>query len=153
MTLRLQDLRRPRKLKTKGKRKGRGIGSGKGKTSGRGHKGAKARSGPSVYPGFEGGQMPLIRRLPKRGFTNKWRKEWEIVNIDTLQKSDAVEKGSVIDKEFLVAHGILSRKRLPFKVLGKGMLNKEITVRANGFSATAKEAIEKAGGKVEVVKE
>ncbi|MEA3489922.1 MAG: 50S ribosomal protein L15 [Candidatus Omnitrophota bacterium] len=151
MGLRLQDIRRPRS-KGNSKRKGRGVGSGRGKTSGRGHKGAKQRSGGGVYtPGFEGGQMPLVRRVPKRGFTNKFRREWSVVNIDTLQKTTLIVDGSVVDKEFLVAKKILRKKRLPFKVLGKGKLDKAITVKADAFSAGARKSIEEAGGKVEVV--
>ncbi|NQT32625.1 MAG: 50S ribosomal protein L15 [Candidatus Omnitrophica bacterium] len=153
MGLRVEDIRKPKGVKRNVKRKGRGIGSGRGKTSGRGHKGAKSRSGGGTYnPGFEGGQMPLIRRLPKRGFTNKWRREWDIVNIGTLQKTDSINDGAVIDKEFLLANRILRKKNLPFKVLGKGNLEKSLTVKADAFSDSAKEQIEKAGGKVEVVK-
>lgn len=151
MGLRLEDIRKPR-IKGNSKRKGRGIGSGRGKTSGKGHKGAKARSGGGTYnPGFEGGQMPLIRRLPKRGFTNKWRREWSVINVGTLDKFDSVAAGSVIDKNFLIENNILRKKRLPFKVLGKGKLSKAITVKANAFSETAKKAIESAGGKVEII--
>lgn len=152
MVLKLGDIRKPR-IKGNSKRKGRGIGSGRGKTSGKGHKGAKSRSGGGTYnPGFEGGQMPLIRRIPKRGFTNKFRREWNVVNIGTLDRSKSVAEGSVIDGAFLLDSKILSKKRLPFKVLGKGKLNKAITVKANAFSESAKKAIEAAGGKAEVVK-
>ncbi|MDP8258867.1 MAG: 50S ribosomal protein L15 [Candidatus Aadella gelida] len=152
MVLKLEDIRRPKGIKGKGKRKGRGIGSGKGKTSGRGHKGAKARSGGGTYnPGFEGGQMPLIRRIPKRGFTNKWKKDWEILNIGTLEKCAAIEDGAVIDKEFLLSNKILKEKRIACKVLGKGKLKKALTIKADAFSESAKKAIEDAGGKIEVV--
>ncbi|MFH1837377.1 MAG: 50S ribosomal protein L15 [Candidatus Omnitrophota bacterium] len=152
MVLKIEDIGKPKGIKRKGKRKGRGIGSGKGKTSGKGHKGAKARSGGGTYnPGFEGGQMPLVRRIPKRGFTNKFKKEWAVINIGTLDKTLAVEDGTVIDKEFLLKNKILKIKRLPCKVLGKGKLSKAITVKANAFSAPAKKAIEDAGGKTEVV--
>lgn len=151
MVLRIQDIPKPR-IKKKGKRVGRGIGSGKGKTAGKGHKGAKARSGGGTYnPGFEGGQMPLIRKLPKRGFTNKFRKEWGLVNIGTLQKMDVVKDGVIVDKNFLLENGIMNNKRIPFKVLGKGAITKALTVRANAFSASAKKAIESAGGKAEIV--
>lgn len=151
MGFKLEDIRRPR-IKGNSKRKGRGIGSGRGKTAGKGHKGAKARSGGGTYnPGFEGGQMPLIRRLPKRGFTNKFKIEWSVVNIGTLDNSKSVEDGNVIDKGFLLEKNILRKKRLPFKVLGKGKLSKSITVKANAFSESAKNAIESAGGKAEVV--
>lgn len=152
MVLKLEDISKPRGIKRNTKRRGRGIGSGRGKTSGRGHKGAKARSGGGVYnPGFEGGQMPLIRRIPKRGFTNKFKREWSIVNISTFQKFDSIEEGAVIDKDFLCSIKIIKKKRIPFKILGKGNLSKSITVKANAFSETAKKAIEKAGGKAEVV--
>jgi len=151
MVLRIENIPRPA-IKGKGKRKGRGIGSGKGKTSGKGHKGAKARSGGGTYnPGFEGGQMPLIRKMPKRGFTNKFKKEWALVNIGKLQDMDVVADGSVVDRDFLIESGIMKSKRTPFKVLGKGTLRKVLTVRANAFSLSAKKAIEDAGGKTEIV--
>jgi large subunit ribosomal protein L15 len=153
MGLKVEDIGKPKGVNRNVKRKGRGIGSGRGKTSGKGHKGAKARSGGGTYnPGFEGGQMPLIRRLPKRGFTNKWRREWEVINLAALQKADAIKDGTVVDKEFLLANKILRKKRLSFKILGKGNIEKAITVKANAFSESAKSAIEKAGGKVEVIK-
>jgi len=152
MVMKIEDIRRPR-IKGNSKRKGRGVGSGRGKTSGRGHKGAKQRAGGGVYtPGFEGGQMPLVRRIPKRGFTNKFRREWEIVNIDTLQRSGSLKDGSVVDKQALFSAGILRKKRLPFKVLGKGKITKALTVKADAFSETAKKAIEEAGGKTEIAK-
>lgn len=139
-------------MKKKGKRKGRGIGSGRGKTSGKGHKGAKARSGGGTYtPGFEGGQMPLVRRLPKRGFTNKFKKKVGLVNIGTLQKNPLIETGSVIDKAFLVSKRILKNMKGPFKVLGKGRLEKAVTVKANAFSESARKRIEEAGGKAEII--
>jgi large subunit ribosomal protein L15 len=151
MVLKVEHITKPN-IKSKGKRKGRGIGSGKGKTSGRGHKGAKSRSGGGTYnPGFEGGQLTLIRRLPKRGFTNKFRKEWNIINVGTLEKLALVENGATIDKEFLFLNKILKKKRLPVKVLAKGEIKKAITVKANAFSPKAKEAIEKAGGKIEII--
>lgn len=135
--------------KTSAKRLGRGIGSGLGKTSGKGHKGQWARSGGGVRPGFEGGQMPLTRRLPKRGFTNIFKKEYNIVNLWDLE---CFEAGAVINEEVLLATGILSKAQ-PYglKVLGGGELTKALTVQAAYFTATAKEAIEKAGGKVEVL--
>jgi len=152
MGLKLEDLGKPR-TRGNSKRKGRGIGSGRGKTAGRGHKGAKSRSGGGTYnPGFEGGQMPLIRRIPKRGFTNKWRREWSVVNIGSLEKSDAIENGAVVDKDLLLKARLLRKKRLPFKVLGKGSLKKSITVKADAVSETARKAIEAAGGKIEVIK-
>jgi len=152
MVLKIQDLKKPRGLKRKKKRVGRGIGSGKGKTSGKGHKGAKARSGGGTYnPGFEGGQMPLIRRIPKRGFTNKFKKKWNVLNIGDLEGMDKVESGSVVDKDFLIKNRILRKKSLPLKILGKGELKKKITVKADAFSGAAKEAIEKAGGDAQTV--
>lgn len=152
MGLKLEDIGKP-KTRGNSKRKGRGIGSGRGKTSGKGHKGAKSRSGGGTYnPGFEGGQMPLMRRIPKRGFTNKWRREWSVVNIGTLDKSEGIENGAMVDKDLLLKTRILSKKRLPFKVLGKGSLKKSITVKADAVSETARQAIEAAGGKVEIIK-
>ncbi len=151
MVLRIQDIPKPR-IKGKSKRKGRGVGSGRGKTSGKGHKGAKARSGGGTYnPGFEGGQMPLIRRMPKRGFTNKFRKEWAIVNIGRLQLIESISDGSVVDRDLLLDNGVVRDKRIPIKVLGKGVLEKSLTVKAHAFSESARRSIEKAGGKVEVV--
>ncbi|MGB2630693.1 MAG: 50S ribosomal protein L15 [Candidatus Omnitrophota bacterium] len=153
MVVKIQDIGKPRGATKKRKRKGRGIGSGRGKTSGRGHKGAKSRSGGGVYtPGFEGGQMPLVRRIPKRGFTNIFKTKWNVVNIGSLEKNKSVKAGMVIDKVFWVDSNMLSKKKLPVKVLGKGKLSKSLTVKANAFSATAKKAIEEAGGKAEVVK-
>jgi len=135
--------------KTDAKRLGRGIGSGLGKTSGKGHKGQWARSGGGVRPGFEGGQMPLTRRLPKRGFTNIFKKEYNIVNLWDLEYFEA---NTVINEQMLIERGILSKAQ-PYglKVLGGGELTKPLTVQAAYVTATAKEAIEKAGGKVEVL--
>ena len=152
MVLKIEDIKRPGTIKGSSKRKGRGVGSGRGKTSGRGHKGAKARSGGGTYnPGFEGGQMPLIRRVPKRGFTNTFKKEWSIVNVGSLEKIRSIKAGAVIDKDFLFTNKVIRKKKLPFKVLGKGKLTKAITIKANSFSVSAKTAIEEAGGKAEVV--
>ena len=123
-------------------RKGRGAGSGNGKTGGRGHKGQKARSGGKVRIGFEGGQMPLARRLPKRGFNNIFATPLEIINLSAL---NAFEDGDT-----LLAKGILSKCEYGFKVLGNGKVTKKVTVEASAFSASAKEAIEAAGGKAEV---
>jgi len=135
--------------KTDAKRLGRGIGSGLGKTSGKGHKGQWARSGGGVRPGFEGGQMPLTRRLPKRGFTNIFKKEYNIVNLWDLE---CFEANAVINEEVLLATGVLSKAQ-PYglKVLGGGELTKPLTVQAAYVTASAKEAIEKVGGKVEVL--
>ena len=129
-------------------RKGRGPGSGNGKTAGRGHKGQNARSGGGVRPGFEGGQLPLYRRLPKRGFKNKFAKEYAIVNIETLDKFD---NGTVIDSELLLKEGVISKLNDGLKILGNGELTKNLTVKANIFSASAKEKIEAAGGKAVVI--
>ena len=132
----------------KRKRIGRGIGSGFGKTSGRGHDGQNARSGGGVRLGFEGGQIPLFQRLPKRGFTNINRKDYAIVNLDTLNRFD---EGTEVTPELLIESGIVSNAKSGIKILGNGTLEKKITVKAHKFSASAKEAIEKAGGQTEVV--
>ena len=133
---------------TKGYRKGRGEGSGNGKTAGRGQKGQWARSGGGVRVGFEGGQMPLTRRIPKRGFNNIFAKRLESVNISVLEK---FEDGAVINAETLLAEGILSKCEYGVKILGNGSLTKKLTVQASAFSASAKEKIEAAGGKAEVI--
>ncbi|MDV6377371.1 50S ribosomal protein L15 [Sporosarcina sp. GW1-11] len=130
------------------KRVGRGIGSGTGKTSGRGHDGQNSRSGGGVRLGFEGGQIPLFQRLPKRGFTNINRKDYAIVNLDTLNR---FEEGTEVTPELLLETGVVSNAKSGIKILGNGTLDKKITVKANKFSASAKEAIEKAGGQTEVV--
>jgi len=130
------------------KRKGRGIGSGHGKTAGRGHKGQKARSGGGVRVGFEGGQMPLVRRVPKRGFNNIFAKPLEIVNISALNR---FENNAVVGAEELLAAGIISKCRYGVKILGNGNLEKQLTVKASAFSETAKQKIEAAGGKAEVI--
>ena len=130
------------------KRKGRGIGTGNGKTAGRGHKGQKARSGGGVRIGFEGGQMPLARRVPKRGFNNIFAKPLEFVNVSALNKFD---DGAVVDAQALLAAGILSKCTYGVKILGNGDLTKKLTVNAAAFSETAKQKIEAAGGKTEVV--
>ena len=131
-----------------GKRKGRGIGTGNGKTGGRGHKGQKARSGGGVRVGFEGGQMPLARRVPKRGFNNIFAEPLEIVNLSALNK---FEDGAVVTAQELLDKGILSKCQYGVKILGNGSLTKKLTVKVNAVSASAKEKIEAAGGKVEVV--
>ena len=130
------------------KRLGRGIGSGIGKTSGKGHKGAKARSGGGKRPGFEGGQMPLTMRLPKKGFTNRWAKEYETINIDVL---NVFEDGAVVGPVELLEYGIINKVLDGIKILGDGELTKKLTVQANKFTATAKEKIEAAGGSCEVI--
>ena len=129
-------------------RKGRGNGSGNGKPAGRGHKGQWARSGGGVRVGFEGGQMPLARRLPKRGFHNIFAKPLEAINVSALEK---FEDGAEVTAEALLEKGILSKCQYGVKILGNGDLTKKLTVRANAFSASAKAKIEKAGGKAEVV--
>ena len=130
------------------KRKGRGHATGNGKTAGRGHKGQKARSGGGVRIGFEGGQMPLARRIPKRGFNNIFAKPLEAINVSALEKFD---NGAVVDAKALLETGVLSKCRYGFKVLGNGSLTKKITVKASAFSESAKAKIEAAGGKAEVV--
>ena len=130
------------------KRIGRGHGSGQGKTAGKGHKGQNARSGGGVRPGFEGGQMPLQRRIPKRGFNNIFAKDIVAINVATLNK---FEDGTVVDTETLVKAGIVKNGFDGIKVLGNGTLTKKLEVKVSAFSASAKEKIENAGGKTEVV--
>ena len=135
--------------KTASKRLGRGTGSGLGKTSGKGHKGQWARSGGGVRIGFEGGQMPLTRRIPKRGFTNIYKKVYSIVNVGDLEVFD---NGAVVDAEALLTCGLLSKiENYGVKVLGSGTLTKALTVKANKFTPSAIKIIEQAGGKVEVL--
>lgn len=134
--------------RTSKKRVGRGIGSGMGKTSTRGMKGQNSRSGGGVRPGFEGGQMPLFRRIPKRGFTNIWRTDYSIVNVGDL---DVFEAGQTVDKEALIEKGLVHRSVKNIKILSVGDLSKKLTVKANKFSKTAQEKIEKAGGTAEVI--
>ncbi|RJX24028.1 MAG: 50S ribosomal protein L15 [Dethiobacter sp.] len=146
--MRLHEVKPSPGSRTAPKRVGRGIGSGLGKTSGRGHKGQKARSGASIRRGFEGGQMPLFQRLPKRGFTNKFRREWAEVNVETLNRFAA---GTVVTPELLQDTGIVKALKNGIKILGKGELEKELTVKAHSFSAQAREKIENAGGRAEVI--
>ena len=148
--MRIDTLQPAEGARTSKKRLGRGIGSGLGKTSGKGHKGQWARSGGGVRPGFEGGQMPLIRRIPKRGFNNHFRKEYSIVNISVLESFEA---GAVIDMAVLQEKGLIKviKDSVGLKVLGNGTLTKAVTVKAARFSAQAKEAIEKVGGTCEVI--
>ena len=129
-------------------RKGRGAGSGNGKTAGKGHKGQNARSGGGVRPGFEGGQLPLYRKLPKRGFTNHFAKQYAIVNVEVL---DRYEAGAVIDIDTLINDKVIKNRFDGLKVLANGEITKALTVKAAIFSAQAKEKIEAAGGKAEVV--
>ncbi|WP_062349847.1 50S ribosomal protein L15 [Bacillus kwashiorkori] len=130
------------------KRVGRGTSSGHGKTSGRGQKGQGSRSGGGVRPGFEGGQTPLFQRLPKRGFTNINRKEYAIVNLETLNR---FEDGTEVTPELLVETGIVSKEKSGIKILANGTIEKKLTVKAHKFSSAAKEAIEAAGGQTEVI--
>jgi len=134
--------------KTRPRRVGRGMGSGLGKTSGRGHKGAKARSGGGKAPGFEGGQMPLTRRIPKSGFKNVFRKEYAIVNVGSLEQFD---DGATVTIETLRSAGLVNNLRDGVKVLGTGELTKKLTVQVNRFTGSAREKIEQAGGKAEEV--
>ena len=129
-------------------RKGRGPGSGNGKTAGKGHKGQNARSGGGVRPGFEGGQLPLYRKLPKRGFNNRFAVNYAIVNVEAL---NAFDNGAVVDAAALKAAKIVRKELDGIKILGNGELTKALTVKATVFSATAKEKIEAAGGKIEEV--
>ena len=129
-------------------RVGRGIGSGNGKTAGRGQKGQKSRAGGGVRSGFEGGQMPLYRRLPKRGFKNIWAKTFAEVNVGSL---NCFEDGATVDPVALIEAGILKNVRDGIRILGKGELTKKLTVRANGFTKSAEEKIKAAGGQVEVI--
>ena len=141
----LSTIRAPKKANSNKKRVGRGMGSGIGKTSGRGHKGQRSRSGSRMMRGFEGGQMPLHRRLPKRGFTNIFRTEYAVVNV-----GDLAALGKTITPEVLVKAGVCSKNDL-IKVLGDGELKSAITVQAHKFSKSAEEKITKAGGKIEVL--
>jgi large subunit ribosomal protein L15 len=148
MALTLNTLAPAKGANRKNKRVGRGIGSGHGKTSTRGYKGQKSRSGSSIRPGFEGGQMPLHRRLPKRGFNNVFRKEYTIVNLDTLSQ---FEPGASVAPETLLEKGIVKKLRDGIKILGNGELKHAVNVRAHKFSKGAAEKIQSAGGTVEVI--
>jgi large subunit ribosomal protein L15 len=145
----LNNLRPPKGAKHSKRRVGRGHGSGYGKTAGRGHKGAQSRSGFSFKRGFEGGQMPLHRRVPKRGFTNPFRVEYAVVNLDTLV--EVFDAGSAVTPELLRERGLVREKRAKIKVLGRGDVTKKLTVRAHKFSGTAAQKIAAAGGVAEVI--
>ena len=133
----------------KDKRVGRGMGSGHGKTSGKGHKGQNARSGGGVRPGFEGGQMPLIRRIPKHGFTNVWSKEYTVINVSKL---NSLQPNTIVTAELLKAQGMISKLEMfGLKVIGNGELTVPLTVKANKFSESAIQKIQAAGGSVEVI--
>ena len=146
--MKLHELKPAEGSRQERKRKGRGIGSGNGKTAGKGHKGQNARSGGGVRLGFEGGQTPLFQRLPKRGFTNINRKEYAIVNLDTLNR---FEDGAEVTPELLIETGVVSNEKAGIKILAKGKVEKKLTVKAHKFSSAAKEAIEAAGGQTEVI--
>lgn len=147
--MKIQTISSPEGARVKSKRLGRGIGSGLGKTSGKGHKGQWARSGGGVRPGFEGGQMPLIRRIPKRGFNNQFKKVYSIVNVCDLEQ---FEDGTVVTADMLLESRVLSKiESYGIKILGNGSLTKKLTVQANKFTKSAAEIIEKAGGKAEVL--
>ncbi|MFJ5625136.1 50S ribosomal protein L15 [Peribacillus loiseleuriae] len=146
--MKLHELKAAEGARKERKRKGRGIGSGNGKTAGKGHKGQNARSGGGVRLGFEGGQTPLFRRLPKRGFTNINRKDYAIVNLEVLNR---FEDGTEVTPALLIETGIVSKEKSGIKILAKGNVEKKLTVKAHKFSSTAKEAIEAAGGTTEVI--
>ena len=146
--MKLNELEHAVGAKTNSYRKGRGVGSGNGKNAGSGNKGQKSRSGGGVRPGFEGGQNPLFRRLPKFGFHNGSRKEYAIVNLAQLNR---FEDGVTVSPELLIESGLVKKELDGVKILGNGELTKKLTVKAHKFSKSAKEAIEKAGGNVEVI--
>jgi large subunit ribosomal protein L15 len=145
----LSNLKPPKGAKHAKKRVGRGQGSGNGKTAGRGHKGAKSRSGYKFKRGFEGGQMPLHRRVPKRGFHNPSRIEYEVVNLDTLE--ERFEAGTVVTPELLRERRLVGAGKRPVKVLGRGEMSKALTIRAHKFSGKASEKIAAAGGAAEAI--
>ncbi len=146
--MKLHELSKPLGSKKAPKRKGRGTATGQGKTAGRGMNGQNSRSGGGVRLGFEGGQMPLYRRIPKRGFTNVFKKEWSIMNIADL---DVYEDGTEITPELLIADGKVKQVTAGIKILGNGKITKKFTVKAHKFSKSAVEKIEAAGGKAEVI--
>ena len=147
--MRLNDLVAPKGANKRPKRVGRGDASGHGGTSGRGHKGQKARSGKKLRPGFEGGQMPLTRRLPKRGFRNRFKKRYQIVNIDEI---NIFKKDSTVTAQMLKEQGLIKKANLPVKILGRGKIGKALILQAQAVSGQAKEKIEAAGGKIELTK-
>ena len=147
--MKLHELRPAQGARTGERRLGRGIGSGLGKTSGKGHKGQWARSGGGVRIGFEGGQMPLARRLPKRGFDNNWKKVYTVINLGDLEQ---LEEGTVVTLEYLLSEGLVSKAQpCGLKVLGDGNLTKKLTVKANEFTKSAEAKIKELGGEVEVL--
>lgn len=146
--MRLHELKPPAGSRTPKKRVGRGSGSGLGKTCGRGHKGQNSRSGGGVRPGYEGGQMPLQRRLPKRGFTNIFKKQFSLVNLRDLS---IFEDGSIIDPEGLAAANLIRKPDLTVKLLGQGKITKVLTIKVHAASVSAAQAVEAAGGSVEII--
>ena len=146
--MRLDELKPTEGSRFETKRVGRGLGSGTGKTSGKGHKGQKACSGGGVRPGFEGGQMPLYRRLPKRGFTNIFAKQYVTINVEVLER---FEDGTEVTAEVLKKAGVISKVCDGVKILGRGELTKKLNVKVANYTASAKEKIEKVGGKAEVI--
>jgi large subunit ribosomal protein L15 len=146
--MKLHHLRPPKGTKTNPKRVGRGTGSGHGKTSCRGQKGQNSRSGGGVRPGFEGGQMPLARRLPKRGFKNIFRVEYQVVNVSRL---DVFESGTEVNPEGLLTRRMIRKKEKPVKILGKGEIALPLTVKVHAVSETARKKIEAAGGRIELI--
>jgi large subunit ribosomal protein L15 len=148
MTMRLHELSSPKGARTVKKRVGRGTGSGLGKTSGRGHKGQRSRSGGGVRPGFEGGQMPLQRALPKRGFTSIFKKDYNEINISRL---NVFADGTVVTPDELKKQGLIKSVKDGVRILGQGELERALTVKANGFSKTAEQKIQAAGGTIEVI--
>ena len=151
MALNLSNLGAPKGANSNKKRVGRGMGSGMGKTSTRGHDGQRARSGSRMMRGFEGGQMPLHRRLPKRGFTNIFRQEYQVLSLDTIELLAATKNETMFTLENLRSFGLLKKKKALVKVLANGEINMAVTVYAHKFSKTAQEKIEKAGGKAIVI--
>jgi len=147
--MKLENIRRPKGARRPKKRVGRGSGSGHGKTSGRGHKGAKSRAGASRRLGFEGGQMPLIRRLPKRGFNIYKKSKYQIINVESL---NCFKKDTAVDKASLEKAGFIKKVSTPVKILGEGKLTKALSVKAEAFSKSAKKKITDAGGKTEALK-
>lgn len=146
--MKLEEIKSPPGANKSPKRVGRGIGSGHGKTSTRGHKGQKARSGGKVRPGFEGGQMPLQRRIPKRGFTNIFKQRWSIVNVKDL---NIFEEGTVVTIDMLKQAGLIRKNDLPVKLLGDGEVEKQLTVQVHKASHQAEDKIMAKGGKIEVI--
>ncbi|MFZ6016491.1 MAG: 50S ribosomal protein L15 [Nitrospirota bacterium] len=146
--MRIEDLRPAKGSRRKDKRIGRGIGSGHGKTACKGHKGQRARSGGAKGPGFEGGQMPLQRRLPKRGFKNRFKTEYAIINLEDINRLNGLD---IITSDILMERGIIKNLKDGLKVLGEGEINRPITVKANAFSASALVKIAAAGGKCELI--